>query len=136
LNYWEAADIDYDPEVDVVVFGRKTKFGFKISGWGHDGENDSKYELMNHISNLLKKGGYYVEVSGKPASILLKRLNTPYVKDINILKKIFPDSEFLWVGKNREEVSFGDIDGFYQRKLENNTITDTEILKTKKDYHF
>ena len=38
LKYWKMADVDSDPDLDVVYFGKKTPFGIKHTGIGHDGE--------------------------------------------------------------------------------------------------
>ena len=129
LVYWDAADIDYDPEADIVIFGKKTKFGYKISGWGHDGEKNSKRELFNHVAKILKKPGYYVEISGKPAEILIKNYNVHFIDDIDEIQKLFPESKIKWFGKHPHFES-GVIDGFYIRKQEN-LETDIEIVLGK-----
>ena len=36
LEFWRAADLDEDPELDVVYFGKKTPFGVKHTGIAHD----------------------------------------------------------------------------------------------------
>jgi hypothetical protein len=36
-NYWEGLDIHGDEDFDMIMFGKKTKFGVKYSGVGHDG---------------------------------------------------------------------------------------------------
>jgi hypothetical protein len=47
INFWTAIDINNDPYADIVIFGKKTKFGIKISGFGHNFESDSKKNLFN-----------------------------------------------------------------------------------------
>ena len=46
LQFWRAADLDDDPELDVVYFGKVTPFGVKHTGIGHDGNR-------GNIKNLL-----------------------------------------------------------------------------------
>ena len=46
VTFWKAADIDADPELDVVYFGKDTAFGTKHTGLGHDGDR-------GNIKNLL-----------------------------------------------------------------------------------
>ena len=115
LTYWNAADVDFDPESDVVIFGRKTKHGIKISGWGHDGEKVSRQELVKRLSSILKRSGYFIEVSGRPAELLLR--NDVPIANKESIKMVFPDSEFTWYS-----------DGSYKRTLGSNKETDVEFL--------
>ena len=126
LVYWTATDIDYDPEADIVIFCKKTKFGNKVSGWGHDGEKNSKQKLIQKLSELLKKPGYFVEISGKAAE-QLDKLNVPFINNNDQVQMLFPNSEIIWYGKNPEKM-FDYFAGFYRRTLENGEETDVEIV--------
>ena len=64
LQYWRAADLDDDPELDVVYFGKVTPFGVKHTGIGHDGDRGNVKSLLIRKSGELKSSGNYVEVSG------------------------------------------------------------------------
>ena len=64
LKFWRVADIDADPEIDVVYFGKETPFGVKHTGMGHDGERENIKNLLKKKSAELKNNGNYVEVSG------------------------------------------------------------------------
>jgi ribosomal protein L28 len=114
LTFWTAVDIDRDPNADVVIFSRKSH-GHKISGWGHDGSKEARKELMRQLSNLLHKKGFWIEVSGRPAELLIstgcKR------NEYNVVKKIFPNSKINWIG-----------DGIYTRTLPDGEITEEEYL--------
>ena len=68
-DYWEAIDINENPEADAVLFGKKRN-GIKISGLGHDGEKISKNALTKKMAELTKIDGYWIEASGQPANIL------------------------------------------------------------------
>ena len=63
LTYWKVADIDADPELDVVSFGKQGKRGTKHTGMGHDGDKSNVKNLLKHKTSLLKTPGNYVEVS-------------------------------------------------------------------------
>ena len=62
-TFWQGVDIHGSPDLDLIVWGQHTKYGVKFSGVGHDGEKDSTREYLNHKSEVLKKPGYYGEVS-------------------------------------------------------------------------
>lgn len=104
--YWEAIDSDTDDDADAVIFGRKSDFGIKIQGIGHDKRRSSKSQVINKLANILKKRkGYWVEASDRLAEILFG-MNVPYLEESDA-KKIFPTIEYLGDGKYRREVSKG-----------------------------
>lgn len=106
-DYWEAIDINNDPDADAVLFG-KSKFGVKISGIGHNGEKLAKSEAIKFIVNQLHKNGYWVEASS-PIADILKAKGAPILKDKEKIKMIFPNSEFTrWYD-----------DGSYNRIIDN-----------------
>lgn len=122
VNFWSASDINNDPYADIVIFGKKTKYGIKISGFGHNSVSDSKKELFRHLTKLLNTKGYFIEASDKPAQILLNR-DIPIIHDINIIKEIFGniandakyiDNDNIWYirtvnhsGDKSKEILFG-----------------------------
>jgi len=108
LYYWEAIDHDIDPEADSVLFGRKSPFGIKISGIGHDNQRESKKELIQKLSNQLKKKGYWIEASDRLGDILYG-MGTPYIDNQEQVEKIF-NQEVEWLdnkGEYKREVSSG-----------------------------
>ena len=117
LSFWSAVDIDDDPYSDVVIFARKSPNGYKISGWGHDGEKESRKELIKQLGNILMRQSFWIEVSGRPAEILMNTPGINYLKDKESVAKLFPESEINWVGN-----------GYYTRKLHDGTVTDEEIV--------
>lgn len=119
LNFWTAININEDKFADAVIFGKNTKHGIKISGFGHMSTIDSTAELVNHLVRILNMEGYFVEASGKPAKIFLKN-NVPVIHDIDIINEIFKtDAKFIddkntWyirkvnsLGEKSEEILFG-----------------------------
>lgn len=115
-SYWESIDDNTNPDADAVLFGKKTKFGIKITGIGHDGSKKSKEDLLDKLSEKLKVRGYYIESSGSLKKHLEKK-DVPYITDIEIIKKVFPESNVQWIGN-----------GTYIRTLKEDKITDNETL--------
>ncbi len=116
LDFWMAMDNNNDPYATVVIFGKKTQYGVKISGIGHNRTLQSKIDLFNQLSNILKNKGYYLESSHNPAQNLLFK-NTPFVKNINAIRKIFNSPEARYIDSQNM---------WYEREV--NGITVKEIL--------
>ncbi len=116
-TYWEAVDDDDDPQSDAVIFGKKTRGGIKIGGFGHDGTSKSKSDLMNTQTKLLNKGGYWIEASGRVAEIMYGK-GISYVKDPKIVQKLFPGSKIEWLNDK----------GRYTRDLGGRRKTDVETV--------
>jgi hypothetical protein len=87
-NYWEGIDIHGDNNFDMIMFGQKTNYGIKYSGVGHDGSSAAKRAYISARGKELKQLGYYIEVSGKIAEILLNNYDVPVVTDVNIIEKV------------------------------------------------
>lgn len=87
-NYWEGVDIHGDNNFDIIMFGQKTKYGIKYSGVGHDGSGAAKRAYISARGNELKKLGYYIEVSGKIAEILLNKYDVPVISDLDTIEKV------------------------------------------------
>ena len=115
LSFWKAINIDNEPDPDAVIFARKN-FGYKISGWGHDGSKDSKKKLLEQLKDILREKGFWIEVSCKPSEILIAS-GINFIKDINTIQRIFPESKINMKGS-----------GYYTRTLEDGTITDENVI--------
>lgn len=103
-NYWAGIDIHDTNDFDIIIFGKKTKFGIKYAGVGHDGSKEAKREYLEQRGKELKKLGYYVEVSGKIAEILINKYNVPVVDSQAEVEKVLGKS-VEWLGKNSEDPS-------------------------------
>jgi hypothetical protein len=114
-NYWAGEDIHGTPDFDMVIFGSKTRFGIKFAGVGHDGSRDAKKEYMEQRGRDLKKLGYYVEVSGKIAEILIKKYDVPVVNDQQTVEKVL-GKKVNWYGKNPDDPNSAG-DGWYGRVI-------------------
>lgn len=104
---YEIINIDDDPEPEALIAYKDKESGKKLTAMGHDGSKEAKSLSLNRLADLLKKPGYYLEVSGKLQDILLSK-GAPVVKDQDIIQKVLK-------GKKLE---FND-DGTYQRFIGN-----------------
>ena len=78
------------------MFGQKTKYGIKYSGVGHDGSSPAKRAYITARGTELQQLGYYIEVSGKIAEILLEKYGVPVVTDEAIIEKVLgKDVDFI-----------------------------------------
>ena len=96
-NYWEGIDIHGDNNFDMIMFGQKTQYGIKYSGVGHDGSSPAKRAYITARGKELQKLGYYIEVSGKIAQILLEKYDVPVVNDIKVIEKVL-GKKVDWIG--------------------------------------
>lgn len=120
LQYWRAADIDEDPLADVVIFGRTSGSGVKISGIGHNGDGYSRKEVVQHLAQVLNSYGFWIEVSDRLAEVLLKRYNVPVVNNQEDVEKILGRPVKEWLG-----------DGWYTRVVNKAGKVAKEILVGK-----
>ena len=93
-DFWQAIDMGYHTEADAVIFGKKTRGGIKISGFGHNDEKRSKVSLIKHLTSLLSGNGVWIEASTPVSDVLIKR-GCFVVSDMNTIQKLFPDSKIL-----------------------------------------
>jgi len=110
---YEVINIDDDPEPDALISYKEKPTGRKLTALGHDGTSGAKSVSLNHIADLLKKPGFYFEVSGKLQDILLAK-GAPVVKDKELIQKVLK-------GK---ELEFNE-DGTYQRYIGGKKYTKT-----------
>jgi hypothetical protein len=111
-NYWEGEDIHGTRDFDMVMFGQRTKFGVKFSGVGHDGTKDAKRAYIEARGVDLKKMGFYIEVSGKIAEILINKYDVPVVTDIDVVTKVL-GKQVQWIGTMPDASG----DGWYTRNI-------------------
>lgn len=114
-NFWEGIDIHGDANFDIIMFGQKTRYGVKFSGVGHDGTPDAKRAYVAARGKDLHQLGYYVEVSGKIAAILISKYHCPIVNNEKEVEKVL-DKSVQWLGKNTEDPTMPG-DGWYIRTI-------------------
>tara|TARA_Y100000310_G_C20471272_1_gene710165 strand:- start:16 stop:663 length:648 start_codon:yes stop_codon:yes gene_type:complete len=114
-NNWMAADLDDDPEPDVLRFGWSGDGGNKLSGVGHDGSRAAIDAYLAKTAQLLKQEGFYGELSKGIAHIMIKYHNVPYVTNKEDIVKIL-DQQVKWVGPHPEG-KYPGYDGWYIRNI-------------------
>jgi hypothetical protein len=128
LKYWRVADIDADPEIDVIYFGKKTPFGVKHTGMGHDGDSANIKKLLIKKSATLTEKGNYVEVSGAAFNSFVGKGGVPIIDDEELVRKVLGDKrskETTWHGKHPNTTTPGN--GWYSREIGGKTVTKTMI---------
>lgn len=115
ITFWKVADVDSDPEIDVVYFGKDRKGGNKMTGLGHDGERSNISDLMSQAVKILKTSGYYAEVSGAPYVIFVKKNNVPVIEDEETVRKLLRGKDIEWHGEHPTGKFKGN--GWYSRDI-------------------
>jgi len=123
LEFWRAADLDDDPELDVVYFGKKTPFGTKHTGIGHDGERGNIKNLLIRKSSELKSPGNYVEVSGAAFDSFVGKGGVPTIDDEDKVRAILGSKDIEWHGKHPKGTKPGN--GWYTRTIGGQKLTKT-----------
>ena len=101
---YEVIDLDNDGEINAVSVSKRKAGGTKFVATGHDGTKIAKSSVINHKADLLKKSGYFVEVSGKLEDIF-KAKGVSVVTDEQVVRKILK-KDIEWIG-----------DGYYRRNI-------------------
>ena len=114
-NWWEGIDIHGTSDFDIVMFGSKTKYGVKFAGVGHDGSKEAKREYIQARAKDLLKPGFYIEVSGKIAEILLGTYKCPEVTDQSDVEKVLGKT-VEWKGECPDGPNMPGT-GWYVRKI-------------------
>ena len=108
---WELIDLDSDPDPDAVSVTKKKSAGKKFVGTGHDGSKPAKRAVVKHKVDLLKKSGYFIEVSGRMLDIM-KGSGVKIVDDETVVRKVLKGKDIEWLGK-----------GLYKRKIAGKVYT-------------
>ena len=108
LSFWILKDLDLDPEADITIGGKKTKYGNKLAMGGQDGTDNAKKEFMSKLKELLDTGNFYAEFDKD----LAQKIGVDFINDKNIVKKVI----------NKKDVKFNE-DGSYTRNIEGRTFT-------------
>jgi hypothetical protein len=101
LTYWVAKDMDSDPEIDLVLGGKQTPHGTKMTVMGQDGSSAAKKQAVLKMIELMRTRGFYAEVDPD----LADKLRLPRVKDEKEIRKVL-NKEIEYKG-----------DGLYTRQI-------------------
>lgn len=91
-NEYEVIDLNNDDEIDAVNVAKDGPAGRKFVATGHDGTSAAKKAVLTHKIELLKKPGFYIEVSGKIKDIL-QHAGVPIVTDEKTIRKALAGKE-------------------------------------------
>ena len=108
VKFWQVIDVDGDDEPDAVIAGKIRKKNVKIGLIATDGSGPAKSAVVKQQHSALGKYGYFAELSGRPAEIMLS-MGSPVVKDRGLIEDLLNAKEigdFKWLKG-----------GWYQRRL-------------------
>ena len=123
VQYWRAADLDDDPELDVVYFGKVTPSGVKHTGIGHDGDRGNIKNLLIRKSAELKSPGNYVEISGAAFDSFVSKGGVTPIEDEEKVRAILNKKDLEWHGKHPQGKKPGN--GWYTRTIGGQKLTKT-----------
>ena len=129
-SYWIVKDIDKDPDVDVLIFG-KPEYGSKFGGAANDGSPNAAAEYKNKSAELRSGGSvggignWWGEVSGKPAYAMLKR-GALAVEDEAKVAQLLAGDDYIWYGEHPDPEApalFKSVKGWYTKKFGKHSST-------------
>ena len=120
-DVWMGVDLDDDPDLDAVRFGKTKPHGVKLTGTGHDGSRAAKAAYLQKTADMLYEPGHYAEMSKAIAHIMITRYGVPYVTDQETVQRVLgPEKPIEWLGSEGpihcEEC--GQYSGWYTRPIE------------------
>ena len=110
IKYWITNDIDEDPEADIVLGGKQTDAGTKLTVAGQDGSQIAKKNMLDKLSDLLKTRGFYAEMDIS----LAQKIGLSPIRDEKTVRRVI-NKNIVWNN-----------DGSYDRKI--NGVNKTKIL--------
>ena len=103
---YEVIDLDDDDQLDAVSVVKQKSGGSKFVATGHDGSKEAKSKVVNHKAELLKRPGYYIEVSGKIQDILSAK-GVETITDKETVFKVMGGREIEWLGDGKYRRTIG-----------------------------
>lgn len=103
---FEILDHDEDPDIDIFIAMKDTRFGKKVAALGHDGKKKSRKAVIIKMLSLMKTRGYYTEASDAIEKLLRKN-GFDNIKDEEVIEKV--------MGHKGDLIFEGD--GYYSRGL-------------------
>ena len=77
VSYWVLKDIDNEPDPEIVLGGKSTKSGTKITVLGQDGSREAKKDMILKMIELMKTRGFYAELDKD----LAQKLGLPSIRN-------------------------------------------------------
>jgi hypothetical protein len=129
-TWWQGVDLHDSPDLDLIVWGQHTKYGIKFSGVGHDGKKPSTREYLDHKGDNLRKKGFYGELSGRLADIMLLKYGVNVIEDEKEVEKLLGGKDITWHGQHPTNPNSPG-NGWYSRKLGGKMHTKIMVGKPK-----
>jgi hypothetical protein len=111
---WIVADIDDDPDIDVFIGANERDGKMKIGASATDGSLQAKDYSMQLRKRLLSNG-YWAEVSGAVAHIVMNKLGIKPIEDEKKVRSLL-NKDIVWHGKHPEG-KFPGTNGWYTRNI-------------------
>ena len=106
LNFWVSNDVDSDVDMDVVVGGKVTPAGTKMTVIGQDGGATAKKVGVTKMIELMKTRGFYAEMDMDMAA----KFGLPITKDeVDIRKVINKDLKMNPDGSYDRQITGGPV---------------------------
>jgi hypothetical protein len=119
FTHFYIADVDEDPDPDAGIYYTDRSGSKKASAVVTDGTPAGKSKLQDLMMKFFSKPGSWIEVSGAPANILIKKLGLPTVEDegeVRALLSRLPQEDITWEGTHPDpKISYGS--GWYTRTI-------------------
>ena len=113
---FHAIDVDQDPQSDAAKFFKKKPAGLKSVGLGHDGTPKAKDAAIKKSAQLLKKRGYFGEMSGAIAHIMLTKYGVQSVNDEKVVRSALKGKKIEWLGQHPQG-KYPNNPGWYNRAI-------------------
>ena len=114
--FFDAVDIDDDPQADALSLVDTKPAGEKYIGMGHDDKSTSKKKTLDQFSKGLRKRGVFAEMSGALAHVMLTRYDIPTVDDPEKARRALKGKKIEWLGAHPDGKYPNNL-GWYYRKF-------------------
>lgn len=108
------ADIDSDADADIALY-YKARQGTKIAAVASDGGAEAKTAVVDYLAELLTQHGFWIEVSGPLANVLLKKKGLRSQDDEQVVRKAL-GKPVTRHGASPEGLPYGK--GWYTREID------------------
>lgn len=129
-RYWIVTDVDDDPEADAVIMGKPSAIGNKTGIMASDGGSAASGAVKSKFKDLLRGGqvgglgGWWGELSGKPAYAMISR-GAPVIESELMAKKLL-GVDIEWHGDHPDSDApsiFRSVRGWYTRRIGDKSAT-------------
>ncbi len=125
FTHFYLADVDDDPDPDAGIFYTDWSGSRKASVIATDGGPESKLKIREMMTKFLSVKGSWVEVSGAPANVMIKKLGLPTIEseeEVRSLLKNLPQEDIEFVGRHPDpSITYGT--GWYTRTIGSKRVT-------------